>query len=255
MSLEIVVVPCRTDNYAYLLRDEATGEVAVIDAPEADPIAAALEERGWRLGRILLTHHHDDHIDGVAALRTRYAAEVAGAEADRHRLPPLDRALREGERVAVGGSEADVLPASGHTIGHVAFHFPAARALFAADSLMVMGCGRVFEGTPAMMWDTLSRLAALPRDTRLFSGHEYTAANLAFALSLGEPDATLAARAEAIRAARAVGEHTMGPTLAEERSTNPFLRAADPAMKAWLGMEKAADADVFAELRRRKDSF
>jgi hydroxyacylglutathione hydrolase len=254
MPLEIVVVPCRSDNYAYLLRDEATGEVGLIDAPEAAPIEAELEARGWTLRRILLTHHHDDHIAGVEALRSRYDAEVVGAAADRRRLPPLDREL-EGERVAIGESEAEALPASGHTVGHVAFHFPEARALFAADSLMVMGCGRIFEGTPEMMWDTLARLSALPGETRLYSGHEYTESNLAFALSIGEPDEALAARAEAIRAARAEGRHTMGPTLAEERRTNPFLRAAEADMKARIGMEGAPDAAVFAELRRRKDSF
>jgi hydroxyacylglutathione hydrolase len=255
MSLEIVTVPCRSDNYAYLLRDSATGEVAVVDAPEAGPIARALDARGWRLGQILVTHHHADHVDGVEELRSRYGAQVVGAEADRKRLPRLDRAVKEGDTVAVGASEAQVLDASGHTVGHVAFHFPETRALFAADSLMVMGCGRVFEGTPEMMWTSLAKLAALPPETRLYSGHEYTEANLRFALSLGEPDAALAARAEAIRKARSEGRDTMGPTLEEERRTNPFLRAADPDMKARLGMEGAEDAAVFAEIRRRKDAF
>ena len=255
MSLEIVTVPCRSDNYAYLLRDGATGAVAVVDAPEAGPIARALEERGWSLGQILLTHHHADHVEGVEELRNRYAAEVVGAEADRKRLPPLDRAVTEGDTVAVGASKARVLDASGHTVGHIAFHFPEARALFAADSLMVMGCGRVFEGTHDMMWASLAKLAALPPETRLYSGHEYTESNLRFALSLGEPDAALAERDEAIRAARAEGCDTMGPTLEEERRTNPFLRAADPDMKARVGMEGAPDAAVFGEIRRRKDAF
>ena len=255
MPLEIVTIPCRSDNYAYLLHETDTGTTAVVDAPEAAPIAQALDARGWGLDEILITHHHADHVDGVAALRERYGARVVGAEVDRRRLPPLDLAVKDGDPVAVGGSTAYVMDASGHTVGHIAYHFADADALFAADSLMVMGCGRVFEGTPEMMWDTLTRLAALPPGTRLYSGHEYTESNLRFALSLGEPDAALAERAEAIRAARARGKPTMGPTLAEERRANPFLRAADPDMKARVGMADASDAAVFAELRRRKDAF
>lgn len=255
MPLEIVTVPCRSDNYAYLLRDGATGVVAVVDAPEAEPIARALDERGWSLSLILLTHHHADHVEGTEELRSQFEARVIGAEADRHRLPALDRGVTEGDTVTVGASEAHVLDVSGHTVGHIAFHFPEARALFAADSLMVMGCGRVFEGTHDMMWTSLAKLAALPPETHLYSGHEYTEANLRFALSLGDPDPALAERADAIRAARAAGRDTMGPTLEDERRTNPFLRAADPAMKVQLGLKGAPDAAVFAEIRRRKDAF
>ena len=255
MPLEIVVVPCRSDNYAYLLRDEDTGVVALVDAPEAAPISAALEARGWGLDLILITHHHGDHVDGVEALRARTGAKVIGAEADRHRLPALDRAVREGDVVTVGLSKGEVLEVSGHTVGHIAYYFSGEHALFSADSLMVMGCGRVFEGTPDMMWQSLSKLAALPPETRVFSGHEYADANLRFALSLGSPDAALANRAEAIRSLRAAGRPTVPATLAEERRTNPFLRATDPAMKAQLGMDGAPDSAVFAEIRARKDRF
>jgi hydroxyacylglutathione hydrolase len=252
---EIVTVPCRTDNYAYLLRDAATGVVGLVDAPEAAPIAAALDDRGWTLGVILITHHHADHVEGVAALRERTGAKVIGAEADRRRLPPLDRAVAEGDVVTVGTAKAAVFDVSGHTVGHIAYYFAEDHALFSADSLMVMGCGRVFEGTPEMMWGSLAKLAALPPETRVYSGHEYTEANLAFAQSLGAPNSALAARAAAIKAARATGAPTVPATLADERATNPFLRAVDPAMKAALGMEGAPDAAVFAEIRGRKDRF
>jgi hydroxyacylglutathione hydrolase len=255
MPLEIVTIPCRTDNYAYLVREAETGVVALVDAPEAAPIAAALDERGWPLNLILITHHHGDHVEGVEALRGRSGAKVIGAAADRHRLPALDRAVAEGETITVGTATADVIDVSGHTVGHIAFHFPGERALFSADSLMVMGCGRVFEGTHEMMWASLSKLAALPGETRVYSGHEYAEANLRFALSLGAPTPTLSARAKAIGAARSRGEPTVPSILDEERVSNPFLRAADPALKAWLGMDAAPDAAVFAEIRRRKDSF
>jgi hydroxyacylglutathione hydrolase len=254
MTLEIVTIPCRQDNYAYLLRDDATGTVGLVDAPEAAPIRAALEARDWALSLILITHHHGDHVEGVEALRTATGAKVIGAAADAHRLPRLDRAVSPGDRVPLGAQEAVVLDASGHTLGHVAYHFADAKALFSADSLMVMGCGRVFEGTPAQMWDTLSRLAALPDDTRVYSGHEYTASNLRFAQTIDAGNPALLARAEAIHALRAAGRPTVPATLAEERATNPFLRVADPGLRASLGLSAASDAEVFAEIRRRKDA-
>lgn len=255
MSMEIVVIPCLSDNYAYLLRDAATGEVGLVDAPEPGPIDEALAARGWSLGTILVTHHHDDHIAGVDSLRSKHGAAVVGNAADSRRLPRLDRAVSPGDTVALGASEAQVIDAPGHTIGHVAFHFPEAQALFSADSLMVMGCGRLFEGSAEQMWDTLTRLAALPPETGVYSGHEYAESNVRFALSVDPDNPALRDRAEEIRALRASRRPTVPGTLAAEIATNPFLRARDPDMKASLGMPDAADAAVFAEIRRRKDSF
>lgn len=255
MTLEIVTVPCRSDNYAYLLRDGATGAVAVVDAPEAGPIEAELDARGWGLDTILITHHHADHVDGVARLREKYHARVVGAEADRHRLPPLDLALAAGDTVEVGDASARVIDVPGHTIGHIAYHFAADHALFSADSLMVMGCGRLFEGSPEQMWDSLSRMSALPDATKVYSGHEYTEANTRFALSIDGDNPALRERADRIAALRRDGKPTVPAEMALEKATNPFLRAADPALKARLGMSGAADAEVFAEIRRRKDAF
>ncbi len=253
--LEIVTVPCLSDNYAYLLRDSDTGQVALIDAPDAGAIAAALDERGWTLDEILITHHHDDHIVGVETLRGRYGATVTGAAADRRRLPPLDVEVAPGDTIGMGALVARVFDAAGHTRGHVAYYFPEGGALFSADSLMVMGCGRLFEGTPAEMWGTLSTLSALPDATLVYSGHEYAASNARFALSLEPENAAVRDRADAIAALREAGRPTVPARLDLERATNPFLRAADPALRARLGLVGASDVDVFAEVRRRKDAF
>ena len=160
--LDLVTIPCLKDNYAYLLRDSETGQCAVVDVPDAIPVIEALVERRWKLGVILITHHHSDHIDGVARLVEATGAKVLGARADSARLPRLDRALVEGDRVTIGAEEGVVLDVSGHTMGHIAFHFPKSGMVFTADSLMAGGCGRLFEGTPATMWASLQKLAALP---------------------------------------------------------------------------------------------
>ncbi|MGB7320266.1 MAG: hydroxyacylglutathione hydrolase [Albidovulum sp.] len=255
MPLEIVTVPCLTDNYAYLAHDAATGATAVIDVPEAAPILNALRRRGWRASHILITHHHDDHIAGVKALAAATGARVIGAAADSHRLPRLDEALSEGDEVRVGMDHGQVIDVSGHTMGHIAFHFPDSNVVFTADSLMALGCGRLFEGTPQRMWQSLSKLAALPGDTLVCSGHEYTESNARFALTIEPNNADLISRAEAITAARRDGQATVPSLLSDELATNPFLRARLPEVKAAIGMVGASDAETFAEIRARKDRF
>jgi len=255
MPLDLVTVPCLSDNYAYLLRDDASGRTALVDAPEAGPIARVLDRNGWDLTDILLTHHHDDHIAGVAELRARSGARVIGAAADAHRLPPLDLAVAHGDTVDVCGERAQVMDVSGHTIGHVAYYLPDSALAFTADSLMALGCGRLFEGTAPQMWDSLSRLAALPPDTAICSGHEYTAANATFALTIEPGNEALTSRYDAVMTARSNHIPTVPSLLADELATNPFLRAGEASVKSALGMETATDAEVFAEIRRRKDSF
>lgn len=255
MPLEIVTIPCLADNYAYLLHDAATGATAVVDVPEVGPIVAELKARGWRLSDILITHHHADHIQGVAELVAATGAKVTGAAADAHRLPPLDRAVAEGDQISLGSETGRVLDVSGHTLGHIAYHFPASRAVFTADSLMALGCGRLFEGSPAQMWQSLGKLAALPPETLVCSGHEYTQSNARFALTVDPDNPALISRSERVAAARAEGRPTVPSTLAEELATNPFLRAGAPQIKAALGLSEATDAECFAEIRRRKDRF
>lgn len=255
MPLDLVTIPCRSDNYAYLLHDAASGTTVCIDVPDAAPILDALAARGWALGQIWITHHHGDHVEGVAPLREATGAQVTGAAADAHRLPPLDRAVTPGDRLAIGDQTALVLDASGHTLGHLAYHLPGAGMVFTADSLMAGGCGRLFEGTPARMWDTLSRLAALPPDTLVCSGHEYTQTNLRFALSVDPDNPALRDRADRAAAARARGEPTVPVPLAEELATNPFLRADAAPLRAAMGLPDAPAEQVFAALRAAKDRF
>ena len=176
MPLEIVTVPCLKDNYAFLLHSDETGETAVIDVPEAGPILGALSDRDWQLSEIWITHHHWDHIDGVGELKEATGAKVLGAEVDAHRLPPLNHAVKDGETYRFAGSDVQIMDVSGHAVGHIAYHVPDAKAVFTADSLMALGCGRLFEGTAEQMWASLSKLAALPPETLICSGHEYTAA-------------------------------------------------------------------------------
>ncbi len=255
MPLDLVTIPCLADNYAFVLHDAASGATLLVDAPESWPVMAALEARGWRLTHVALTHHHYDHVDGLEDLVAAFAPQVIGAAADAHRLPPLDVAVAGGDSIDWAGHELRVIDVPGHTIGHVAYHVPDAGAVFTGDSLMALGCGRLFEGSPEQMWHSLQTLAALPDETQVCSGHEYTAANAAFAATIEPDNPALIARSRAVSAARAKGSPTVPSTLAEERATNPFLRAHLPEVKAALGMEGAPDAAVFAEIRARKDRF
>ena len=255
MPLEIVTIPCLTDNYAFLLHETVSGQTAVVDAPDAKPILSVLAERGWSLDHILITHHHDDHIQGIPDLVAAYGAKVIGHAKDAERLPALDQAVSEGETIRLGAESATILDVSGHTIGHIAFYFPGSKVAFTADSLMALGCGRVFEGTFPMMFESLSKLRSLPDDTVICSGHEYTQANAKFALSVEPDNAALQARAREIDAARASGTPTVPSLLSLEKATNPFLRAGTPELAAAIGMENANPVDIFAEVRTRKDNF
>jgi len=241
---ELATIRCLTDNYAYLVHDR--GCTVLVDAPEAAPILAELDRRGWGLDVILLTHHHDDHIQAAPQIVAATGAEVWGNLADTGRLPPLDRALEAGDWTEVCGQTLNVIDVPGHTVGHVAFHMPDAALVFTADSLMAMGCGRLFEGTPAQMWASLSRLAALPDETLVCSGHDYARGNGAFALSVDPKNRALADRLDATLA----GDRPASPaTLAEEKATNPFLRAAE------LARPEESPLDSFTRLRAAKDAF
>jgi hydroxyacylglutathione hydrolase len=255
MALTLETIPCLTDNFAFLIHDPESGQTACVDVPDAAPVLAALERTGWQLTDILLTHHHADHIQGVADLRAATGAMVLAAAADAHRLPPLDLALTTDMSFSIGRESARVIDVSGHTVGHIAFHFADSGMVFTGDSLMAAGCGRLFEGTPAMMWDSLSRLMALPPETLVASGHDYLTGNLRFAATLEPQNSALMSRIDRLSQMRREGRLPMPSLLSEELATNPFLRAAEPALKARMGLADATDAAVFAAVRAAKDKF
>ena len=256
MALELVTLPCLSDNYTFLMHCAETGDTAVIDVPESAPIAAELKKRGWTLTHVLLTHHHYDHVDGLEELKADYPdAVVVGAEADAHRLPPLDLKVKEGDTITVGIEWVRVIEVSGHTIGHIAYHFPESEVVFTGDSLMALGCGRLFEGSAAQMYESLSKLAALSPNTLVCSGHEYTMSNAKFALSVEPGNAALQQRAKDTQSARAAGEFTVPSLLQLELDTNPFLRSDSPEIQASANLPGGDPVAVFAATRKAKDSF
>jgi hydroxyacylglutathione hydrolase len=243
------------DNYVYLLHEPQSGATAVVDPSVADPVLGALDETGWRLTHILNTHHHWDHTGGNEALKAATGALVVGPRADRERIPAIDVALGEGDCYTIGSEEAEIFDVPGHTRGHIAFWFPTSRALFCGDTLFTLGCGRMFEGTPPQMWHSLSKLRALPAETRVFCGHEYTQANARFALTVEPGNRALAERAKSVDAMRSQGRPTVPATLGEEVATNPFLRADRPELQKAAGLAGRDPVAVFGEIRHRKDVF
>jgi hydroxyacylglutathione hydrolase len=238
------------------LHDSATGATAAIDAPEADPILAALSERGWRLTDVLLTHHHTDHIQGVPLLKERFPElRVCGPGKEASRIPFLDTLVAEGDFATVGSLSAKVIETPGHTLGHVAYHFEEDDIAFCGDTIFSLGCGRAFEAPYAVLWNSLLKLARLPGETQLYCGHEYTAANARFAMTIEPENPLLKARVEEVARLRAEGRATLPTTVSAELATNPFLRAEEQAVQAGVGMLGADPAAVFAEIRSRKDRF
>jgi hydroxyacylglutathione hydrolase len=255
MSVELRLFACLRDNYGVLLHDSVSGATAAIDAPEAAAVEAALAEAGWRLNDILVTHHHGDHTGGIEPLKQRYGCRVVAPAREASRIPLVDIPVREGDAVRVGSLAASVLETPGHTNGHIAYWFKSEGVVFVGDTLFSVGCGRVIEGTPETMWRSLAKLRDLPDETKIYCGHEYTAANVRFALTVEPENAALRARAEEVSRLSAAGEPTIPTTIGQEKAVNPFLRADVPAVAAAVGLANAPPAQVFAEIRGRKDRF
>jgi hydroxyacylglutathione hydrolase len=254
-KFEVAQFPARSDNFAVLVHDPASGATAAIDAPEADPIIETLKARGWTLSHIFVTHKHFDHIEGIPALQAAYECAVIGPEASQAETGMYDRTVKDGDRVRWAGEEISVLATPGHTLDHVTYWFPENKLVFAADLIFSLGCGRVIEGDHAMMWDSIKKVRDLPDDTLLYCGHEYTLANGRFALTIEPDNPALKQRVAEVEKLRAAGQPTLPTTIALEKATNPFLRADAPDLMRGLGMANADPAKVFAEMRTRKDRF
>ena len=255
MAVEVVQFPCLNDNYGYLIHEPVSGLTATIDTPEVGPINAALGKKGWQLTHIFNTHHHFDHAGGNQQLKAQWNCRVVGADNDAERIPGIDQRVAEGDKFAFGDVEVAVLEVPGHTTGHIAFYLPSEGKVFVGDTLFALGCGRLFEGSPEQMWNSLQKLMALPDDTVVYCAHEYTQANAAFALSVEPDNADLRTRSAQIDVLRAEGQPTVPTTIGLERATNPFVRPASSALRRTIGLESASDVEVFAETRRRKDNF
>lgn len=254
-TLELDIFPCRSDNFGVLLHCPESGLTASIDAPELDPILAAAERRGWAITHIFTTHHHGDHVEANLALKERFGCEIIGPRDEAVAIPGLDRAMADGDSFEFGPHAVDVIATPGHTAGHICYHLPDSKILFAADTLFALGCGRLFERPAADMWHSLQKLAVLPDETAVYFGHEYTLSNARFALTIDPENERLKSRAAEIEALRAEGRYTIPTTIGLEKETNPFLRAADPDIRRRLLMETKTNEEVFAEIRKRKDNF
>jgi len=254
--LQVHMFPCLQDNYCFLVHDRESDITAVVDTPEVAAIERALQETGWKLDYIMNTHHHWDHAGGNLELKEKTGCRIVGPRADRDRIPGLDIEVGDGDRFQLGKRVALVYDTPGHTRGHIVYHFADDHVAFVGDTLFAMGCGRLFEGTPAQMWASLSKLMArIPDDTRLYCAHEYTQSNARFALSVEPDNIELVARAEAVDRLRKQNQPTVPTTMALEKATNPFLRPDSPGLQAVLGLTGHDPIEVFAQTRQRKDNF
>ncbi len=254
-ALDIELIPAFADNYIFLVHEPDSGQTAIVDPADPIPVVKRLEERGLTLTHILNTHHHADHVGGNRALKERYGCTIVGPRADAGRIPGIDIQVGDGDTYDFGGHVATVFDVPGHTRGHIAYWFGEDKAAFVGDTLFAMGCGRLFEGTPAQMWNSLQKLMRMPDDTRIYCAHEYTMANGRFALSVEPRNESLRDRMNQVEAARAADEPTVPTTMGLEKATNPFLRPMSTDLQATIGLAGADLVDVFAETRARKDSF
>lgn len=247
---------CRTDNYGYLVHDLESRRTASIDAPDAKAIMNALDMRGWTLTDIFVTHHHTDHVEGIPALKREFDLVVTGPRAEAEKILGLDVLVSPSETIALGETDFLIIDTPGHTAGHIVYYEPAGGHLFTGDALFSLGCGRMFEGKPGPMWAGLEEIRALPDDTLIYCGHEYTLENARFAQSIDPRNAALAIRATEVRRMREAGKFTIPVSLGMEKRTNPFLRADDPAMCRAMGLDEGTKPSaVFAAIRAAKDNF
>lgn len=255
MLLEVRMFPCLQDNYGFLAHDPGTGETAAIDTPDPDAYLAEARAAGWTITQIWNTHHHMDHAGGNEALKAATGATVVGPGKDSERIPAIDRGVVEGDVVALGGLSARVLETPGHTTGHIVYVFDEDHVAFVGDTMFALGCGRLFEGTPEIMWPSLNKLLALPDHTKVYCAHEYTQSNARFALTIEPGNAALQKRIREINAARKANQPTVPTSIGLEKATSPFVRPQSPEIRSRLKLEKASDTEVFGAVRKAKDLF
>jgi hydroxyacylglutathione hydrolase len=255
MPAQTYLFPCLKDNFGVLLHDQETGATAAIDAPEAAAVETALQKTGWKLTDILVTHHHGDHTAGIGELKTHHHCRVVAPRNEAARIAHVDETVGEGDTVKVGALSGRVIETPGHTAGHISYFLPADKLAFVGDTLFSIGCGRVIEGNPEMMWQSLLKLRALPDDTKFYCGHEYTDANIRFAKTIEPANKALAARAQQVKELLAAGKPTIPATIGAEKVENPFLRADVPEVAQSVGLAGSPPWKVFAEIRERKNRF
>jgi hydroxyacylglutathione hydrolase len=255
MTAETHLFPCLKDNYGVLLHDTATGATAAIDAPDAQPVEAALKQKGWRLTDILVTHHHADHTQGIPALKQHHSCRVVAPRAEANRIPFVDEMVGDGDTVTVGDLMARVIETPGHTAGHISYWLRGPRLAFVGDTLFSIGCGRVIEGDAEMMWKSLLKLRELPDDAKVFCGHEYTRSNIKFAMTIEAENEALARRSAEVDALLGKGQPSIPMIMGTEKLANPFLRADFPQVAQAVGIPEGPPWKVFAEIRARKDRF
>ncbi|MCX5514239.1 hydroxyacylglutathione hydrolase [Kaistia algarum] len=255
MALDIFLFPCLSDNYGVLVHDPVSGRTASIDVPDAKAVLDALQAKGWRLTDIFTTHHHVDHVQGNLELKAATGAVITGPAREADKIPGIDRTVREGDVIDFAGHPVEIFETPGHTLGHIVYYFPQDEVAFVADTLFALGCGRVFEGTLEEMWRSVEKVGALPADTKLYVGHEYTESNWRFAMTVDPTNQALIARGEVIRQLRAESKPTVPTNVAIERATNPYLRAATAELRQSMNLPNGTPAEVFAAIRTAKDNF
>ncbi|MGY6276359.1 hydroxyacylglutathione hydrolase [Methylomonas sp. MgM2] len=254
--LEIVQLPVLTDNYIYLLHDSISGETAAVDPAIALPVIDALRKNGWHLDYIFNTHHHGDHVGANSELKRATGCKIVGAASDRNRIPGIDIAVSEGETVALGRHNFEIIETPGHTSGHIVYYCADSEALFCGDTLFSLGCGRLFEGSADQMWQSLQKLKTLPGNTRVYCAHEYTQANGRFALTIEADNSELQQRVKHVAELRRVDKSSVPSTIAQELATNPFLREHSAGVRQAVGASaEDRPAQVFAKVRALKDQF
>jgi hydroxyacylglutathione hydrolase len=255
MAVEVRLIPCLSDNYAALLHDAESNTTALIDAPDAAAILNALDEEGWKLTHILITHRHPDHVQGIAEIRKKFPVPVYGPRAEAESIPDISVKLGHHDVAEIGPLRANIIDTPGHTAGHIVYHFPKEQLLFSGDTLFALGCGRPFERPAEVLWQSLLKLRELPPETKIYCGHEYTLSNAKFSVTVDPGNKQLKERLKQIEAARAKGEPTVPSTMEEELATNPFMRADNPAVQEAVGMKDGDPGAVFTKLRELKNTF